>query len=78
LSQTWLTTQVSGERGGAKVAQGEPKYLQRGSCPLTSRAYGKVENVKDSARSNPALAATTFLLQYQQFLDSILQVFTSL
>jgi len=36
LSQTWLTTQVS---GGAKVAQGGPKYLQGGNCPPTSRAY---------------------------------------
>jgi len=30
LSQTWLTAQVA---GGAKVAQGGPKYLQGGSCP---------------------------------------------
>jgi len=31
--------QDTGLRGGAKVAPGEPKYFQGGSCPPTSRAY---------------------------------------
>jgi len=42
LSQKWPRLQVS-VSGGAKVAQGGPKYLQGGQLPPlppTSRAYG--------------------------------------
>jgi len=49
LSQKWLRIQVS---GGAKFAQGRPKYLQGGNLPPTPRAYGNREKCKIMMNGN--------------------------